>query len=221
MVSKEPDKLLTDIIDHNPNFYAKENAELCDRTPANMITVLMIRCLANDITKILKKVSYNVTLDKTFREPFNILHDVPIEMNSKNIEVQNVLYKGGCDRFSAVVLTGELAGLIVNPYPLSMTMETGMVPNRIWNDDLLETSIFDKPSFILNLEDTIARTQYGNENLVDGYLEVKKTLDQGYSELKRKYKYTSEAFFQLCQEVLDYEVASKMSYDDFYRTYEK
>lgn len=218
VVSKKTNKLLDSIIDHNPGFFNEHNTSLCAKTPVNTVAGLVLRSVADQICDVFAQENFDISQNCHLYYPISLLENVPIQHPAGKVMIPYVLYKQSCGRFSAVSLVGDLAGLIMNPYPLEITLDQGMSPNRIWNDDPFAEYNYDLPTFFTTLSHKFEHEQT-NLSLVQCLHFAVSLFQDRFLKLAKKHKYPSRAFFELCSEVLPGQVVRQMRYDDFYRTY--
>ena len=230
VISKEPNKLLRRITDSHPGFFSEQNAGLCNKTPLNMIAVLLLRSLEKEILEIFQDYEIEISINHypNLHRCVSLFSDIPIRINTNSrsdqsplIRVPFVLHKQYCGYESAVVLTGDLAGLIVNPFPLEKTQYCGMVPNRLWNDyQATEILLADEPQFFGNLKCRL-NNEPGQLSYISAYHAVKNLYEERLQQLSQSDKYVSELFFELCQQLFYQGLTTQMNFDDFYRTYPK
>jgi len=218
LVSKAPNSLLDSLIDHNPGFFSEHNTSLCAKTPVNMVAALVLRSLADQICNVFAGENYDLSQNHQLYHPVSLLTDVPVEHPAGKVFSPYVLYKECCGRLSAVALVGDLSGLIMNPYPLDVTLDRGMSPNRLWNDDPFTELSYDMPTFFTTLSHKF-ENEPTNLSLIQCLHFAVSLFEDRFLKLAQKHQYPSRVFFELCCEVLPDKIARQMNYDNFYRTY--
>lgn len=196
--------------------FDESSVELCQDSPKNFIGAMVTMLNQRELMQIIENYFFRFPLDyfetafsgiDRLKRPVVMLSDVPlVEEQSRNLKpelvplgpvVPSVLFKQFCGARAGVVLTGPLAGLILETVDFSRDPGGGLLASRIWNDHrLLESDPPSPPRFSL-----IKDKRFGLD-LPDGLQrELYLAADEIYLRSLPDGIWTTELFFRFCREL--------------------
>ncbi|OGK64854.1 hypothetical protein A2313_00630 [Candidatus Roizmanbacteria bacterium RIFOXYB2_FULL_41_10] len=218
---RPPSPEVLGLIGDYPRLFDRESL-FCAQTPVNFLGAMIVEVLKPELKQIISSAKYDLKQIHKLESPVRLLTDVSILLPSTNasLTVPYVLHKTGCGLNAGVVLTGNLAGVVINTHSVEEGKSRPLKVERIWNDEVLAKMSFSDPHFLTNL-----RLLNFFRNFNDSCRQDRTTLpfieyliNDSYQLLKKTYRYTTQAFFALCQDILPREVSKQMSYSDFHFT---
>ncbi len=221
-LSRAPSAAITGLEGFCSYLYSKGNPYVCSATPMNFIGAMIVELLKPDLTSIIEARGYDSGKLVTLKQPVKLIRNAEILYPNQtgSVTVPYLLHKADCGNYVGVVLGGDLAGLLVQTSQIESGGLASLVPFRVWNDSLLGPRDIYEPKFILDLALEIARQKPHGilEDRSNTKSEVLKLINDLLAEIKQTYKYTSQAFLGLCQDVLPMQVRKQMRYHDFHFT---
>jgi len=209
-----------------PDFYKPEHLGLCSNTPINTVAAMLVEKLRYDLIDLCDEFFCPAEFANSIsnHKAVELMHNVPLDFSQissqqENTIVSHVLYKRGCGKLTGIVLTGDLAGVILDGYPEEEVFIQGMRPNRIWNDGHLRLLKYDQPQLLTAIESMTHLISYNDYyNAYNFQARLRELINDNYHYLCQKYDLVSEAFFDLSYEILPREVTSQMLYANFHRS---
>lgn len=181
-------------------------SHLCAATPANMVGSLVVELEKERYQRIYRALESDVP--RAIRQPVELIRDIPVRLGSLEFMAGDVLLKRASGEHNAVVLTGPLAGLILERSEGSGHYTDGMTASRVWNDSRLVTIDPELPLPFAHL--LALRPHYLDREEARFRAILEEVLDRG--------NWSVEAFFHLCGLVLPREVSGKMDTGEFHYT---
>lgn len=202
---RTPSRAINTLAKKIPTIFNEEviTHNTCQATTVNFVATLVIAKYLHKYHEIYRR--YHVDEEQLNQKEARIL--VPYQVHQKlpllykdgdtisTVEAPSVLVKHAVGHLVGVVLTGELAGLIV--YGIGNTeVAQGMGISRIWNDDPLGEVGYDLPAFVLHhLTDS-----EGNDNKL--LIELTQEFKRHYENDPHTRQFTGsmKTFIGLCKE---------------------
>lgn len=216
-VNREPSAAIWQIEKEEVGIFDEKRGQLCRFSPINFVGSLLLQVHAQNMGYSEKDI---VTNPQSNGKPFEVLPSVPIavyDLRKSKYKDLNlyapVLLKRGCGPVAGLVLTGEMAGLLLSRRT-GMIPSDGMCANRLWNDNLVDLKNnpyipnhiyeYNKPEYSLysmgNEATSSRRTK--NRALIESMHDqnFEQELNRMIDEFRR-IPYEHEMLFKLCKQL--------------------
>lgn len=147
-ISREPSSTINGIAAIKPKIFDEERALLCEFTPINFVGSMLVA-----INAWWSGLPFSDTgISRFSGGPIEYMTDIPVSVHDKKegsyrsigLVAREVLFKRACGTASAVVLAGDMAGLLLSLRTDSDPLN-GMCVDRVWNDNELSADRLPYP----------------------------------------------------------------------------
>ena len=200
---------------------------VCVPSPKQFVGSVLLEADKDFNTAVIAESPFKVA--QSIKEPLIIAKDIPLSLHFKgegyrelDLKAERVLIKKSPGMLLGLVLSGDLAGILLQPEN-GLSFENGMCVNRVWND--FQASFTEVPYYPnLYLDDPellrnpifFAQTEAVRKVVVGGFKEnYRAEIWQAEQELGRMPS-ERELLFRLCQRV-----GVEVDVDNFHYTTEK
>lgn len=126
------------LVDVQPKQVSKERELLCDETQVNFVRAFLLMEKTVDLATIIGRYTPVAQLPSRIVSPFQVLSDVFISVpgvddRANTVRAEQVLVKKSIGADSGVVISGPLAGVIVNT---NYGQNSHPVAERVWTEQV-------------------------------------------------------------------------------------